>query len=56
MVIEEPLVVSKTGDRTEDVHKIMCDVNERIETWVRANPAQWMWVHKRWPDRQENGK
>jgi Kdo2-lipid IVA lauroyltransferase/acyltransferase len=50
MVIEDPLEITETGDKTTDIHNIMCEVNTRIENWVRANPGQWMWVHNRWPD------
>jgi Kdo2-lipid IVA lauroyltransferase/acyltransferase len=50
MVIEAPLDYQATGDKAADIYNIMCKVNDHIEAWVRANPAQWMWLHKRWPN------
>jgi lauroyl/myristoyl acyltransferase len=23
-------------------------MTERVEAWVRAAPAQWLWIHNRW--------
>jgi KDO2-lipid IV(A) lauroyltransferase len=23
-------------------------LNDKVETWVRQYPGQWMWFHKRW--------
>ena len=48
VVIEAPLVLPDSGDRHADLLAIMTEVNRRIETWVRAHPDQWLWVHKRW--------
>lgn len=31
------------------VSAIMAEVNALLESWIREHPAQWMWVHKRWP-------
>jgi Kdo2-lipid IVA lauroyltransferase/acyltransferase len=28
--------------------KVMTDINGLFEGWIRKNPAQWLWVHKRW--------
>jgi Kdo2-lipid IVA lauroyltransferase/acyltransferase len=39
-----------TNDRTQDVVRIMTSVNARLEKWIRQNPAQWLWLHNRWPD------
>lgn len=50
LVVEEPLKVKKTGNRQDDVLALMTTVNARIETWVRANPSQWLWLHNRWPE------
>jgi len=50
LIVEEPLTVVKSGNRQDDVLALMTAVNTRIETWVRANPSQWLWLHNRWPD------
>jgi len=30
------------------IDEIMLKINKTIEGWVRGNPSQWFWVHKRW--------
>ena len=50
LIIEPPLEFIATGDRHADVAALMAMVNARVETWVRDNPEQWLWLHNRWPD------
>ena len=45
-----PLDVARTGERKDDVKAIMTAVNVMMESWIRENPGQWLWLHKRWPD------
>lgn len=44
-----PLVIRKTGDKKADVRAIMVEINSLLESWIRARPEQWLWVHNRWP-------
>ena len=41
-------------DRKAEVHQetlaVMTELNAQIESWIRAAPGQWLWMHKRWPD------
>jgi KDO2-lipid IV(A) lauroyltransferase len=39
-----------TGDADGDVLATMTCVNAMIESWVRARPEQWPWLHRRWPN------
>ena len=43
--------VEKSGDRDADVLNGTRRVIHEMETAVRAHPEQWLWVHKRWRDR-----
>ena len=48
-IISAPLEITKTGDQEQDVLNIMTEINSTLEDWIRENPAQWIWIHNRWP-------
>ena len=50
MVVEPPLAFRPTGERHADVAAMMAMVNEKLESWIRETPEQWLWLHNRWPD------
>ena len=50
LIIDPPLELQRSGDRHADVAANMARVNEVIETWIRARPDHWLWLHNRWPD------
>lgn len=50
IVMSPPIAVTRTGDRQADTAAIMEAVNAEIESWVRARPEMWLWLHRRWPD------
>ena len=44
-----PIELQTTGERDADVLDGVKQVNQFIENRVKENPAQWFWVHRRWP-------
>jgi Kdo2-lipid IVA lauroyltransferase/acyltransferase len=50
VVVHEPIELERTGDRTADIEAGVRKVNAFIEERVRERPAEWFWVHKRWPN------
>jgi len=49
VVVHEPITLTATGDRNADLEAGVRKVNAFIEQRVRERPAEWFWVHKRWP-------
>jgi KDO2-lipid IV(A) lauroyltransferase len=47
-----PLRFERTGDRQRDLVAAMTQVNALLEQWIRERPEQWLWLHRRWPDRR----
>ena len=50
LTIYPPMELPQTGDRNKDLDILMRQMNEMLEGWIREQPEQWFWVHKRWPD------
>lgn len=50
ITVHEPIIVERTGAKTEDVRRGVEQVNAFVEARVREKPDDWFWVHKRWPN------
>jgi KDO2-lipid IV(A) lauroyltransferase len=49
ITIYPPLDITPTGNRDADVIELTRHMNNWLEERIRENPAQWLWVHNRWP-------
>ena len=50
VTIHEPIVLEATGDSERDLAAGVAKLNAFVEARVRERPAEWFWVHKRWPN------
>lgn len=48
LTVMPPLETQRSADPKADEIENMNRVNEVIASWVRARPAQWLWLHRRW--------
>jgi KDO2-lipid IV(A) lauroyltransferase len=49
-VVHDPIVPPKTGDRSADIEAGVRMINAFMEDRIRERPAEWFWVHRRWPN------
>jgi KDO2-lipid IV(A) lauroyltransferase len=47
ITFHNPVKISKNGKKKSPL-LIMTEVNLIIEKWIRKNPGQWLWLHRRW--------
>lgn len=50
ITIYPPLATEGLADDDAGVTRITGAINDMLEGWIREDPAQWHWVHRRWPD------
>jgi KDO2-lipid IV(A) lauroyltransferase len=48
--VSPPIELARTGDRHADTRTTLLRVHAELERWIREDPGQWFWLHKRWPD------
>jgi KDO2-lipid IV(A) lauroyltransferase len=50
LTVFPPLPLPRSGDVHADIAALMVAVNRTLERWIRDRPAEWLWLHRRWPD------
>jgi KDO2-lipid IV(A) lauroyltransferase len=50
VIIHPPLEHPRTSDTAADVRTLMGTINTFLEDAIRADPPNWMWLHRRWMD------
>jgi KDO2-lipid IV(A) lauroyltransferase len=50
LAVSPAIEIAETGDRHADVRTTLIRINQELERWIRDDPGQWFWLHKRWPD------
>ncbi|MBT8473233.1 MAG: lysophospholipid acyltransferase family protein, partial [Marinicaulis sp.] len=51
----DPIEFLPSGDLVGDVEALTIKINEFLETEIRKNPGQWLWLHRRWAIKGEPG-
>jgi KDO2-lipid IV(A) lauroyltransferase len=49
ITVQDPIPYDEDPDEEAAVARTVGTINAHVEAWVRANPEQWFWVHRRWP-------
>ncbi len=45
--VSKPLSLPTEKDNEVAVYQIMLTINQIYEKWIRENPEQWLWIHRR---------
>jgi len=45
--VSEPLKINYDAEKDAETVRMMTEINRRLEQWIRENPEQWLWVHRR---------
>jgi Kdo2-lipid IVA lauroyltransferase/acyltransferase len=48
VTIYAPPVLPTDGTESERITKLTADIYVQFESWIRARPEQWLWMHDRW--------
>jgi len=48
LTVTPPLHIERSGDRKRDTIELTRLLNATVEERIRANPAEWVWWHRRW--------
>lgn len=50
MTVLPPFTLESTGDKERDIEAGLARINALLEEWISKQPAQWLWLHRRWPE------
>lgn len=63
VMLEEPLTITRTDTRTQDILRLTQQWSRVVESYLRRYPTHWVWMHRRWktkpltmPEAEEDGQ
>ena len=48
MTVEDKLRIPSNLDKEKAIYQITKMISARIEDWIKEQPEQWLWAHRRW--------
>ena len=48
MTVEDKLRIPSNPDKEKAIYQITKMISARIEDWIKEQPEQWLWAHRRW--------
>ena len=48
MTVEDKLKIPTNLDKEKAIYQITKMISSRIEDWIKEQPEQWLWAHRRW--------
>lgn len=52
ITIHEPLKLTSEDNKSLPIEDVIADAHHYLETWIKENPEQWLWLHKRWDSKK----
>ena len=49
LTVAAPILPAEGLDRNEAIAAATQALNDQLESWIRAKPEDWLWLHRRWP-------
>ena len=49
VTIHDEIKLEETGNKDVDIESGVTKIVSFTEDWIKKNPDQWFWVHRRWP-------
>ncbi len=46
--IGEPILPEPQAEKSSEIVRLIGAYSDTLEKWVRAEPGQWLWTHRRW--------
>lgn len=52
--VDPPIYIERNGSKEEIIRRYTALVTQRLEEYIREEPSQWVWMHRRWRTRPED--
>ena len=49
ITVTDPILPDREAPRAEQIQQITRQINDKLSGFVRENPGNWFWLHRRWP-------
>lgn len=53
VICEPALALPQTGNKQADILSLTTEMNRTLEGWIREQPGDWLWLHRRWPRKSQ---